>query len=333
MTGISIGGLEFNVSVEGGEDKPALILSNPLGTNLHIWDLQLPALRDHFRTVRYDSRGHGNTPAGQGPYSIEELGRDALIILDALQIEKVHWLGLSMGSVVGLWVLVNAPGRIGRAVLAGAAAQMPGPDMWNGRIQSALGAGMENAAEAAGERWFTKHFRETSPDNVERVLAMVRATSVDGYVASCSALRDTDLRESIRGIRNQVLIIAGRHDISTPPGMSALAASSIADARLVMLDAPHLSNIEDAANFNKAVVDFLTAPEIGFTQAPVQKRSAAKKAAAKAPARRPAAKKSAAKRTIAKRARLKSAARQNVGKSAAKRDKRRPNRAGAKQKR
>jgi 3-oxoadipate enol-lactonase len=349
MTGISIGGLEFNAIVEGSENKPALMLSNPLGTNLHIWDPQLSALLDHFRIVRYDSRGHGDTPASRGPYSIEELGRDALAILDALGIEKAHWLGLSMGSVVGLWLLINAPRRIGWAVLAGTAAQMPGPEMWNSRIQSARESGMENAA---AERWFTKQFSDAEPGKVERVKAMVRATSVEGYVASCAALRDIDLREAVRGITNRVLIIAGRHDMSTPPGMGALAASAIPGAQIVTLDAPHLSNIEDAANFNKAVLDFLTAPETSFLQARARRRAASKKAASRAPARRTAAKKaaakkaaqrqpakkaaaakkSAAKRAVAKRPRLKAAPRQSARESVAKKGRKGAKR-GVKQKR
>jgi 3-oxoadipate enol-lactonase len=352
MTGISIGGLEFNAIVEGSENKPALMLSNPLGTNLHIWYPQLSALLDHFRIVRYDSRGHGNTPASRGPYSIEELGRDALAILDTLGIEKAHWLGLSMGSVVGLWLLINAPGRIGRAVLAGTAAQMPGPEMWNSRIQSARESGMENAAEAAAERWFTKQFSDAEPGEVERVKAMVRATSVEGYVASCAALRDIDLREAVRGITNRVLIITGRHDMSTPPGMGALAASAIPGAQLVTLDAPHLSNIEDAANFNKAVLDFLKAPETSFLKARARRRAASKKAASRAPARRTAAKKaaakkaaqrqpaktataakkSAAKRAVSKRPRLKAAPRQSARKSVAKKGRKGAKR-GVKQKR
>ena len=126
MTEISIAGETFNVLM-GGETKAVLMLSNPLGTNLHIWDPQIPALLKHFRVVRYDSRGHGSSVADQGSYSLEGFGRDALAIMDALAIEKVHWLGLSMGSIVGLWLLAHARERIGRAVLANTAAQIPAP--------------------------------------------------------------------------------------------------------------------------------------------------------------------------------------------------------------
>jgi 3-oxoadipate enol-lactonase len=248
----------FNVLVEGDETKPALLVSDPLGTNLHIWDRQMPALLEHFRVVRADSRGHGASVADEGPYSIEGLGRDALALLDALGIEQAYWLGLSKGGMVGLWVLVHAPGRIARAVLANTAARVPGPDLWNSRIRSARATGMDAVAEAVAERWFTKGFRKSHADEVERVLSMVRATPLQGYLATCSALRDMDLREAIRGIAVPVLVITGRHDPSTPPERGAFIASAIKGAKLVTLEASPISNVEDPENFTRAVVDFLT---------------------------------------------------------------------------
>ena len=149
------------------------MLSYPLGTNLHIWDPQIPALLKHFRVVRYDSRGHGASVANKGDYSVEGLGHDALAIMDALGVGKVHWLGLSMGGIIALWLLAHARERIGRAVLANTAAQIPGPDLWNSRIQTARDAGMDTVAMAAAERWFTKAFRDTHPEKVERVMEMV----------------------------------------------------------------------------------------------------------------------------------------------------------------
>ncbi|MFZ3326205.1 MAG: 3-oxoadipate enol-lactonase [Methylocella sp.] len=277
MTGITIAGENFNVLVEGDENKEGLMLSNPLGTNLHLWDPQIPALAEHFRIVRYDSRGHGASVANQGPYSVEGLGRDALAIMDALGIERVHWMGLSLGSIVGLWLLVHARERIGRAVLASTAAQIPGPDLWNNRIQSARDNGMNGVAMAAAERWFTKTFRDANPEKVEAVMEMVQTTPLHGYLAACAAIRDMDQREAIRSIRNDVLVIAGRHDLSMPPGMGALVASSIAGAKFVTLEASHLANIEDETNFTKAAVDFLTAPETTAARPRPRPRAPAKR--------------------------------------------------------
>lgn len=302
MTGITIAGETFNVFIEGGENKECLMLSNPMGTNLHVWDPQIPALAGHFRIVRYDSRGHGASVANQGPYSLEGLGRDALAIMDALGIERVHWLGLSMGSIVGLWLLTHARERIGRAVLVSAAAQIPGPDLWNSRIQSARQSGMSGAASAVAGRWFTKTFRDANLEKVEAALEMVRTTPLHGYLAACAAIRDMDMREAIRSITNKVLVIAGRHDLSTPPGMGALVANSIEGAKFVTLEASHMSNIEDEANFTKAAVDFLTAPEITAARPPPRPRAPAKKAAAKkAPATKTAAKKAPAKKAPGKK--------------------------------
>lgn len=304
MTEISIAGEIFNVLIEGSESKAVVMLSNPLGTNLHLWDPQLPALLAHFRVLRYDSRGHGASVANEGPTSIEGLGRDALAILDALAIKKVHWLGLSMGSVTGQWLLIHARERIGRAVLANTAAQIPGPDLWNSRIQAARETGMDGIATGAAGRWFTKMFRDTHPEKVEPVLEMVRKTPLQGYVAACTAMRDMDQREAIRSITNKVLLIAGRHDLSTPPGMGALVANSIEGAKFVTLEASHISNVEDEANFTKAVIDFLTAPETALVLPAPRRKAPAKRA----PAKKIAAKKRAGKKSFAKHAPHKKAA-------------------------
>jgi 3-oxoadipate enol-lactonase len=318
MTDIIIAGETFNVLIEGDENKEGLMFSHPIGTNVHFWDPQIPVLAEHFRIVRYDSRGHGASVANQGPYSVEGLGRDALAIMDALGIKRAHWLGLSMGSVVGLWLLVHARERIGRSVLASTAAQIPGPDLWNNRIQSARNTGMNGVAISAAERWFTKTFRDAHPEKVEAVMEMVRTTPLHGYLAALGAIRDMDMREAIRSVTNKVLVIAGRHDPSTPPGMGALVANSIEGAKFVTLGASHMSNIEDEANFTKAAVDFLTAPEISAARpsprprapakkAPAKKAPARKTATKKAPAKKASGKKTAAKKAPAKKASMKKA--------------------------
>ena len=136
MPTIQSNGCPIHVEVEGPENKPVLMLSNSLGTNLHMWDPQIPELTKHFRVIRYDSRGHGKSGAPDGPYSIEELGRDALAIMDALELDQVHWIGLSKGGMIGQWLLTHAPERIGRAVLANTGSHMPPPDLWNQRIRT-----------------------------------------------------------------------------------------------------------------------------------------------------------------------------------------------------
>jgi 3-oxoadipate enol-lactonase len=261
MTELIVAGEAFNVLVEGEEGAPVLMLSNSLGTNLHMWDKQMPAFLEHFRVVRYDTRGHGGSRVTEGPYSIAQLGRDAVSIMDALRLDKVHWLGLSMGGMIGQWLLTHVPERIDRAVLANTSAQIGTPDLWNERIRVALEDGMSGLAQSVVERWFTKSFRETHPEDVATILEVLETTSPEGYAACCGAIRDMDQLDKIRSITKPVLVIAGRHDPATPPAMSELIADAIAGAKLVTLEAAHLSNIEEPEAFDRAVLDFLTAEE------------------------------------------------------------------------
>ncbi len=323
MALVRIGELNFNVEVEGPFKAPFLMLSNSLGTNYRMWDPQMPELTRHFRVIRYDSRGHGRSHADDGPYSIAGLGRDALAIMDALGVTKTHWIGLSKGGMIGQWLLANAPQRLDRTVLANTGAHMGPVDLWNNRIRAARSGGMDTLAAGTIDRWFTKDFQKANPEAIEKILAMLQTTPPQGYAASCAAIRDMDQRESIRSIRDKpVLVIVGRHDPATPPALGKLIASSIEGARTVTLNAAHLSNIEDAENFTKAVVDFLTGktpvspppdkPAKKAAKTPVAPKAATKKAAGK----KAAAKKPAAK--TAKKPAGKAAPKKPAGKTAAK---------------
>jgi 3-oxoadipate enol-lactonase len=326
-------GVEFNVTLDGPENKPPLMLSNSLGTNLHMWDWQIPELTKHFRVIRYDSRGHGQSGAPDGPYSIDELGRDALAIMDALELEQVHWMGLSKGGMIGQWLLTHAPERIGRAVLANTGSHMPPPDLWNQRIRTALDKGMEELTPGVIERWFTPEFRAREPETVQKIVRMLHTTPAHGYAGSCSAIRDMDQRESIRSVTNPVLVVVGSRDPATPPEMGKRIADTIRGARIVTLDAAHLSNIEQADAFNQAVIDFLTAREVAparrvpprhaagrkpprkpvASKAATRKRPAAKPAASKkAPAKKAATRKAPAKNAATKKSTAKSSARKKT---------------------
>lgn len=261
MTEMIIDGAAFEVRVEGEEGAPVLVLAHSLGTNLHLFDRLMPEFLRQFRVVRYDARGQGASVISPGPYSIAQLGQDALAILDALRLEKVDWLGVSQGGCVGLWLLTHAPERIGRAVLANVAAQIGAPDMWNERIKTVQEKGIGSLAPAVLENWFTKSFREHHSEEVEHYWEMLLAAPAEGYAGICAALRDMDLREAIRTITNPVLVIAGRHDPITPPGVGALVASAISGAKLVTLETAHLSCVEDPAGFSHAALEFLTAEE------------------------------------------------------------------------
>jgi 3-oxoadipate enol-lactonase len=254
-----IDGEPFNILVEGDERKPALMFSNSLSSNLHMWDPQAEALAGRFRIVRYDSRGHGRSVVSPAPYSIARLGRDALAIMDALELKKVHWCGLSKGGMVGMWLLANAPERLDRVVLANTAAAMPPPELWNGRIRNVRANGMKAIADVTIDRWFTKKFQAADPATVGRVRAMILSTPPEGNIGCAAAIRDMDQRDAIRRATNPVLVIAGAHDPSTTPARAKEIHAAIGGAKLVVLDAAHISNLEKPKAFTKAIVDFLSA--------------------------------------------------------------------------
>jgi 3-oxoadipate enol-lactonase len=253
----TVNGEPFNILVEGPENAPVLMFSNSLSSNLTMWDAQAEALKGAFRIVRYDSRGHGKSVAKPGPYSIAQLGHDALAIMDALKFDKVHWCGLSKGGMVGQWLLTRAPHRIGKAVLANTAAQMPPAELWNGRIRNVSQNGMAAIVDATIDRWFTKRFQEAAPAEIARVKRMIAGTPAAGYCGCCGAIRDMDQRDAIMGITNPVLLISGAHDPATTPAMMLDMRERIKGSRWTSLDASHISNIEQPEAFTNALKGFL----------------------------------------------------------------------------
>jgi 3-oxoadipate enol-lactonase len=257
MADVDIGGETFRIEFEGEKSLPVLMLSNALGTNLHMWDAQVPAFLEHYRVLRYDARGHGGSLVSDGPYTIDGLGKDALKILDYLDLGTVDFLGISLGGFIGQWLLSFAPSRIRKAVLVSTASQLGSEDMWNNRIQTVLQDGMSAVAPGLIEQWFTREFRERHPKEVAKIEEMILNTAPKGYAATCEALRDADLREVIGSIRAPVLVMVARHDAVTPAGIGALITNAIPGAKLATLDAAHLSNIGDAANFTDKALEFL----------------------------------------------------------------------------
>jgi 3-oxoadipate enol-lactonase len=255
---IQADGCPIHVEVTGPERAPVLMLSNSLGTNLHMWDTQEEEFAKNFRLVRYDSRGHGQSGVPPGPYSIERLGRDAIAVMDGLGVNKVNWCGLSKGGMVGMWLGANAPERIDRLILSNTACYMPAADVWNQRIATARRDGMGPLTEGTMERWFTKGFREREPDKVAPVRKMFLATKPEGYAACCEAIREMDQRESIKRISAPTLVICGRHDPGTTVEAAEAIRSRISGAALTILDAAHISNIEQPDDYTETVVGFFT---------------------------------------------------------------------------
>jgi 3-oxoadipate enol-lactonase len=257
MPFVDVGGLrthyEFN-----GDRGPVLVFSNSLGTNLSMWDAQAAKLKPHFRILCYDTRGQGQSSITSGDYSIDQLARDVLGLLDSLRLDRVHFCGLSMGGLIGMWLAVHAPDRIDRLLLCNTAARIGTEEMWNARIATVRKNGMKPVAAAVVERWFTAQFRESSGEKVAPVQQMLQNSHPEGYVGCCAAIRDMDQRETVAQINAPTLVIYGDRDPAIPVSEAQFLTDRISGAVKVELAAAHLSNIEQAAAFTDAVSNFLS---------------------------------------------------------------------------
>ena len=250
-------GCSIHVEVEGREGAPALMLSNSLGTNLTMWDDQAREFAQHFRLIRYDRRGHGQSGAPKGPYSFDRFGRDILAVLDALGVKKTNWCGLSMGGMDGQWLGAHAPDRVEKLVLANTHYHYADKAPWADRLRFLEQHQLSDMVAANMERWFTKGFRERAPQAIERMTKMFVATDHAGYMACVAAVRDIDFRASNPTIKAPTVFIVGAQEPATPPAAGETIAKAIPGARLVALDAAHISNVEQPQAFSKAVLDFL----------------------------------------------------------------------------
>jgi 3-oxoadipate enol-lactonase len=255
---IDADGCPLHVEVEGPQEAPVLMLSNSLGTDLHMWDAQAPVWLRHFRMVRYDRRGHGKSGVTPGPYSMERLGRDALAIMDALQLAQVNWCGLSMGGMVGQWLGAHAPQRIDKLILANTTYYYPDKKPWNDRIAMLRTSGLPAIADGVMKLWFTADFRSTASATVARMKEMLVATPLDGYIANCEAVRDMDHRSMLAKIKAPTLVIAGRQDAAIPLEAATFIRNQVPGAALTMIDAAHISNVEQPGVFSAEVLGFLT---------------------------------------------------------------------------
>ena len=250
-------GCTIHAEIEGPESAPVLMLSNSLGTNLHMWDGQVAPFTKHFRLLRYDRRGHGQSSAPKGPYTMERLGRDVLAVLDGLGIGKIYWCGLSMGGMVGQWLGANAADRVHKLVLTNTASYYADKSVWNGRIKTVREKGLAGIVDANMERWFTKGFRDGHPDAMKKMHDMFVATPLEGFVGCGEAVRDMDHRTLLPKITAPTLVIAGKHDPATPLEANEYIQQHIPGAQLAVLDAAHISNVEQPQAYTDAVLGFL----------------------------------------------------------------------------
>ena len=258
---IQANGITMHCELSGKEDGQVVMLSQSLASSLGMWQPQMDLLTPHFRVLAYDTRGHGYSEATEPPYTLAQLGEDAVALMDALDIDTVHWVGLSMGGMIGQCIALAHPDRFKSLSLCDTAAALPkeADPIWQERIDLARKEGMAPMAQSTLERWFTPPFLALNPPVVEVIRKHLLATPVDGYIGCSEAIRRLDYLERLSEIQLPTLIMVGEDDPGTPVEASRAMHERIPHARLVVLpQAAHLSNIEQNEAFNHALLAFLT---------------------------------------------------------------------------
>jgi len=253
------GAVEVHHLEEGSAGAPVVLLSNSLGSTLRMWDAQASALAGRFHVVRYDHRGHGDSPVPPGPYELADLGADVIALLDRLGIDRAHVCGASLGGQVAMWLGAHEPGRVASLVLCGTSAWFGPPDPWMERAATVRAEGTEAVASAVVGRWFTPVFAERNPSVVERMRSMIASTPREGYAACCEVVGRTDLRPDLGAIRAPTLIVAGAQDPAVSAEMVEALAKGIAGSRVEVLDpAAHLAGLERAEEVTRLIQEHVS---------------------------------------------------------------------------
>ena len=255
---IKTNGIDTNYTIEG--EGPWVTMSHSLACNLSMWAEQAKLLSKKFKVLRYDTRGHGGSSAPPGPYTLEQLADDAKALFDALGIKRTHWIGLSMGGMIGETFALKHPGFFQSMILADTTSRRPpnAEQMWGDRVKTAREQGMEGVREGTLGRWFTEPYREQRKDVMEKIGRDICATPVEGFAGCCDAIAKVDVLDRLKEIDCPTLVIVGEQDHGTPPEMARAIHENLRGSELVIIpSAAHLSNVEQPEAFNKAITSFL----------------------------------------------------------------------------
>lgn len=261
MKSIVANGTRVAYRVDGADaTRPWIVFSHSLACDHRMWDPQVAAFRD-YRLLRYDTRGHGASEAPAGDYPLEALADDLKGLLDALGIATCHFVGLSMGGMIGQQFALRYPRRFATLTLADTTSRYPAEAaaVWQQRLALVRSQGMGAIVPSTLERWFTAGFREAQPEVVARIAAMIRSTPVAGYAGCAFAISHINLTARLPAIDCPTLVVVGDEDFGTPPSMAEEIVQAIPGARLEVLPAAHLSSIEQADRFNAVLRRFLGA--------------------------------------------------------------------------
>jgi 3-oxoadipate enol-lactonase len=255
---VKANGIDINYEIEG--EGPWLTMSHSLACNLHMWDPQMPVLTKKFKVLRFDTRGHGQSSAPAGEYTLELLADDLKGLLDAPKIKQTHYAGLSMGGMIAQAFALKYPGVFQSMVLADTTSRRPpnAGQMWGERIQNAQTKGMGALVQGTLERWFTEPYRNSRKDVMEKIGNDIRNTPVNGFVGCCHAISKVDYLDRLKEIKVPALIIVGEQDHGTPPEAARVIQQNLPGSELkVIPSAAHISNVEQAQVFNDSMLGFL----------------------------------------------------------------------------
>jgi 3-oxoadipate enol-lactonase len=249
--------VDVHHQLNGPADGPVVVLSNSLGSDLRMWEPQVKPLVDNgFRVLRYDTRGHGESPVPEGPYAIGDLGGDVLALLDRLDVASAHFVGLSLGGMTGIWLAQHAPERLRNLVLCCTSARPGNEEMWADRIKRVPVEGMANIADGGIGRWFTQSWRTANPEVAAELREMILRTPLEGYLSCCQAIAGLDLVDDLPKITAPTLVISGDEDRSLPPEHGKVIADGIPDARFEVVEGvAHLGNFEQPGKFNELIIE------------------------------------------------------------------------------
>jgi 3-oxoadipate enol-lactonase len=246
-----------------GATKPVLVFANSLGTDLHIWDVAAERFGEYFRIVRYDQRGHGLSEAPPPPYSLDDLARDVVGLLDHLEIDQAVVCGISVGGLIGQALALSYPERVRALVLCDTGARIGSVESWDQRIAAVRAGGLHGLQSGMMERWFSKEFRDRRGVDVHGYSNMLLRTTVDGYIGTCYALRDGNLTRTVARLKCRTLVLCGAQDIATPPELGQELASLIPRAEFSLIEnAGHLSCVEQPEKLTQRMMQFFREVQI-----------------------------------------------------------------------
>jgi len=248
---------------DSGGSGDAIVLAHAIGLDSRMWEDVAPRLASRYRVLRVDTRGHGKSLVTPRPYSLAGLAADFAAVLDRLGVRRAHWLGLSMGGMIGQAFALRHGDRLGRLVLANTTSSYgpEGKPNWQKRIQLVEQGGLDAIREMVEQRYFSEAFRRDHADVVSKVMGRFMETPAEGYLACCDAIAELDFSRDLARIGHRTLVIAGDEDVGTPPAMSEAIVAKIPGSKLAVIrGASHLSAAEKPEEFSRLVLEFLAAP-------------------------------------------------------------------------